>query len=73
MVAIFFYSIYWYMSQKDIHTIIDEVIREVVNPNWQISSIPDGYEHGILDEEDEDNNEIKNNENGKTKTNLGKD
>ena len=61
------------MSQKDIHTIIDEEIREVVNPNWQISSIPDGYEHGILDEEDEDNNEIKNKENGKTKTNLGKD
>lgn len=45
------------MSQKDLHTIIDEEIREVVNPNWQISSIPDGYEHGILDEEDEDNNE----------------
>jgi len=62
------------MSQKDIHTIVDEVIREVMNPNWQISYIPPGYEHGILDEEDEENNDNKkNNDNGKTKTTLGKD
>jgi len=39
-----------YMS-KDLRTIINEEIQEVVNPNWMISSIPDGYEHGILDEQ----------------------
>lgn len=61
------------MSQKDIHTIIDEVIREVMDPNWQISYIPPGYEHGVLDEENEDNNKIKNNNNGKMETTLGKD
>lgn len=61
------------MSQKDIHTIIDEEIREVVNPNWQISSIPDGYEHGILDEKDKEIVNKKEKKNGKTKATLGKD
>jgi len=59
---------------KDIRTIIDEVIQELVDPNWMISSIPDGYEHGVLDEDDDEtNNEIKTEKNGKIKHNLGKD
>jgi hypothetical protein len=36
--------------KKKIHTIIKEELQSLLDPNHQISYMPQGYEHNILDE-----------------------
>jgi hypothetical protein len=38
------------MKKKNIHKIVIEEMQSLLDPNWMISYKPDGYQHNILDE-----------------------